>query len=470
MQKKYFLVIILVIGAALRFYDVEKEDIWLDESISIRFSDRSFMGTIAEDSKDNTPPTFDLFLNFWIRMFGKTALAVRSLSVVIGIISIYLIYIFSKELFGENVALISGLLLSISPFAINYSQEARSYSLLMLVSTCSMYFYVKILKESRNITALLHIFFTLLGLYTHVFGIFIPIIQNIHFFLSTHRKKKHSSKKWLLSQAIILLLYLPWIVIMADRFETFRDSTGKWIDRATFFGPGQQALFYTFYDFSGNSILAAIFFLSTFIYVVKYKSKDNLLLVWLFLPILTVFVFSKFFTPVYVTRYFISSLVPFLIICAKAILEIQGNTFRIIILLVVVLSSLYVNAVQYYEINKNEWSSAASHIMDERSLTEPMVVGPMYAVNPLLYYYNYDCLISDEGPYNCAEKINIYPLNMTEPILNKIIQAESFWVVITEPSFDENVQIFLHEINASSRQISKKHFLKGITLYHFNSS
>jgi len=57
--------------------------------------------------------------------FDRSEAALRSLSLLAGLISIYLLYLLGRALLGAGVGLISAALLALSPFALYYSQEAR---------------------------------------------------------------------------------------------------------------------------------------------------------------------------------------------------------------------------------------------------------------------------------------------------------------------------------------------------------
>ena len=73
-------------------------------------------------------------VDFIFKVFGYTTFVARLFSAILGILSIYGINILGKELINKKVGLISALILTINPFHLYFSQEARPYILLFLFS------------------------------------------------------------------------------------------------------------------------------------------------------------------------------------------------------------------------------------------------------------------------------------------------------------------------------------------------
>jgi uncharacterized membrane protein len=90
-------------------------------------------------------------LHFWMLLFGQSEIAVRALSACLGIISVLLIYKVGRELYNRKIGLIASLLMTISTFAIYSSQEARQYSLLLLLTLLSFLFFIRIIKADKNL-------------------------------------------------------------------------------------------------------------------------------------------------------------------------------------------------------------------------------------------------------------------------------------------------------------------------------
>ena len=101
----------------------------------------------AITSGEQMPPLYFYTVYFLFKLFGYTTLVVRSYSAVLGIISLYALYILGKELISKEVGLMASLLLSINYFHLFHSQESRPYIFLLVFATLAFYRLVLYLKN-----------------------------------------------------------------------------------------------------------------------------------------------------------------------------------------------------------------------------------------------------------------------------------------------------------------------------------
>jgi uncharacterized membrane protein len=109
-------------------------------------------------------------------MSGFDALALerckgRLLSVVFGTVAIPAVYGLAKLLFDRETALVSALLLAVSQLSIQYSQEARAYAQLLLLTIAASYFFLRALKERRSLFWQFFVASAVLVGCTHYFGL-----------------------------------------------------------------------------------------------------------------------------------------------------------------------------------------------------------------------------------------------------------------------------------------------------------
>ena len=62
------------------------------------------------------------YVNFWIRIFGTTPLAIRMPPAISGVLAIPALYLFARQVSGKRVAIISSFLLAVSHAAIHFSR------------------------------------------------------------------------------------------------------------------------------------------------------------------------------------------------------------------------------------------------------------------------------------------------------------------------------------------------------------
>src|SRR3954451_10432361 len=126
---------IALAGAALRFATLSTQSFWLDEAIAINSARLDLCGMIASlGGTERTPPFYFLLLDGWMRVFGDSEAAVRSLSAVVGTATIVVAFEIGRRLATARAGLVLAALVAFNPLLVWFSQEARPYMLLVLLS------------------------------------------------------------------------------------------------------------------------------------------------------------------------------------------------------------------------------------------------------------------------------------------------------------------------------------------------
>jgi predicted membrane-bound mannosyltransferase len=134
-------------GLALRVIRLDMQPLWWDEGYSVFFATRDFGTMLDRTARDIHPPLYYALLQYWMMPFGKSQVALRLFSVLIGVLAIPLLYVLARRLFPKpRIALISALILAIAPLHIYYSQEIRMYGLVTLLGLASIYLFVILLE------------------------------------------------------------------------------------------------------------------------------------------------------------------------------------------------------------------------------------------------------------------------------------------------------------------------------------
>jgi mannosyltransferase len=127
------------LGAALRFYGLGRQGFWFDEAntaLLVRFSPGKMLGLIPQS--ESTPPLYYFLAWVWSRVFGHEEAGLRSLSALAGVLVIPVAYGAAAKLVSPRAGVICAALTACNPFLIWYSQEARSYELLVLLTAVSL--------------------------------------------------------------------------------------------------------------------------------------------------------------------------------------------------------------------------------------------------------------------------------------------------------------------------------------------
>src|SRR5512134_2915859 len=107
MQERIFnakVTAILVLALGVRLLGIATRPIWYDEAFSILFSEKGLSamlyGTLAPTgigSADIHPLGYYTSLWLWMKLFGGSLVAARALSILAGLVSVYLIYLIALE-------------------------------------------------------------------------------------------------------------------------------------------------------------------------------------------------------------------------------------------------------------------------------------------------------------------------------------------------------------------------------------
>src|SRR5207248_10770349 len=94
-------------------------------------------------------PLYTLLLHFWLMLAGTSEAAVRLLPLIFGVATIPLMYEFGRRLGRPTLGLLGAGLLTISPFHIWHSQDAKMYTLVVFVTLLSTTLYLTALDRDR---------------------------------------------------------------------------------------------------------------------------------------------------------------------------------------------------------------------------------------------------------------------------------------------------------------------------------
>jgi len=161
------------------------------------------------------PPFYYVLLHFWVLLFGDSEFSLRFLSATLGSVSIFAIYALGKLLFNKRTGIIAALIIAVSVFHIQFSQEARGYTLSVLLTIISFYSLIKLTARMSISSTVIYLVSSILIIYTHYYGLFVLVAQNIFcltLFLKHRKTGKISIKQWTILQLIVILAFIPGLL------------------------------------------------------------------------------------------------------------------------------------------------------------------------------------------------------------------------------------------------------------------
>ncbi len=177
------------VAAALRFYGIGHQGFWFDEANTaqlVRFTPGKMIGLIPQS--ESTPPLYYCVAWVWARLWGDSEAGLRSLSAVAGVLVVPVAYAAGARLMTRRAGLIAAALTACSPLLIWYSQEARSYSLLVLLTGLSLLAFVHARETPTSRIVTLWVLASALALATHYFAA-VAVAPEAAWLLAEHRRR-----------------------------------------------------------------------------------------------------------------------------------------------------------------------------------------------------------------------------------------------------------------------------------------
>ena len=129
--------LLLTVALVLRVPSISRESLWIDEGWSLWFAQLKQIEIWGDASRiELHPPLYYALLHFWVRAFGTSDVALRSLSTVLNLLTVPVVYGIGRWTAGKRVGLLAGVLFGLTFGQLQYAHEARMYSLLVLAIAC----------------------------------------------------------------------------------------------------------------------------------------------------------------------------------------------------------------------------------------------------------------------------------------------------------------------------------------------
>ena len=144
----WVLAFLIAIGAAMRFASLSEQSFHHDEVITVaRILPGGFIDMLkAVKEYESNPPLYYTLAWGWTKAFGTGEFGLRSLSACFGLATVPVAYCVGAELSSRRAGLIAAALVAVNPMLIWYSQEARSYAVLVFFCAVSLLFLVRALR------------------------------------------------------------------------------------------------------------------------------------------------------------------------------------------------------------------------------------------------------------------------------------------------------------------------------------
>jgi mannosyltransferase len=356
-----------------------------------------------------------------------------------GVAAIPAIYILGKTLFGTKVGRTAAILCCFHVFLIQYSQEARAYSLLVLLAVLSSLSFVRGLQGGALKDWAAYILLSSLMVYAQVFGSLVLVSQ----WLSAILVRKKIPWQRFLGSAILIgvtVAPLPYcLLFVSDRTQL------AWLSKPT---GGDITRFIL--QMTGEGGFPLVVMYATLLAIAlasafkggPFSNSDErwnfvLLMSWLFLPAVVLWLISLR-RPVFHARFLIICVPPLLLMGSYALAWIRSRTLFAAALAVLLLFSLD-GDLDYFRSRSDiaqtdDWRDATRYILSQTHAEDAIVL--TYSEEKLAFdYYRRQFGMTEFAVHEFPEGSNYElltrrPWRPERPLLDRIAQSYTrVWVV-----------------------------------------
>lgn len=181
---------IVLLAAALRFSTLATQSVWFDEAATwelMRLPLGEMLGQLPD--KESNPPLYYVLEWLWTRAFGDGEWGLRSLSALLGTLTVPIAYGIGRRIGGVRAGLATAALIAVNPLLVWFSQEARSYELVVFLSAASLLLFLRALDDERPRVLAWWAVASALALGSHYFAAFV-LAPQVAWLLWRHPRRR----------------------------------------------------------------------------------------------------------------------------------------------------------------------------------------------------------------------------------------------------------------------------------------
>jgi len=194
-----------LLAAVLRFATLGVQSYHHDEIVTASrvLRDGFWHAMDAVGFSESAPPLYYALAWVWTQLTGTGEVGLRSLSALAGVATVPVAYLLGAELRERRAGIAAAALVAVNPMLLWYSQEARGYTLLSLLTAVAALYFVRALTSSSRRDVTLWGIASALALATHYFAIFPLAIEAV--WLLRRRGREVARGLWIVAAAGLLL-------------------------------------------------------------------------------------------------------------------------------------------------------------------------------------------------------------------------------------------------------------------------
>ncbi|MDQ6750970.1 MAG: glycosyltransferase family 39 protein, partial [Actinomycetota bacterium] len=209
-----------VAAAVLRFSTLGVQSYWYNEAATVVLVKLGFGDMLSRIPRmEGNPPLYYVLAWVWARVFGAGEVGMRSLSALAGTAMVPAVYAAGARLGGRRTGLAIAALAAFSPLLVWFSQEARPYILLSLLTAVAFVFFLRALEDDRRRDVAWWAGLSMLALATHYFALLVIAPQALWLLWRCRRRGPI-----LIGSAAILAVAAALLPLALDQREPAKTS------------------------------------------------------------------------------------------------------------------------------------------------------------------------------------------------------------------------------------------------------
>jgi hypothetical protein len=273
---------------------------------------------------------------------------------------------------------------------VRYAQEARSYSLYVLLTACSCLFFLLALEQPSRRNTVGYVISSTLAAYSHLFALLVIAAQWLSIYLA--KSKIRPSRGLFRALKVLSVLLLPLAIFVIIRGA----GPISWIPRPEWSTLHEFGLFLTG---NGGDLLLALYIAGAVFgfFDVGHGSEvantsagwpSVFTTVWLLFPIVVTLGFSLL-RPVFLARYLLACVTPAVLLASAGVSRLRPRWMATLLLLVMLGLSLR-GTFRYYradfDLQREDWRNATQELLAKARPGDGILFHSAQARMPFEYY------------------------------------------------------------------------------------
>lgn len=368
--ERLLIIIIMIVATFSRFWHFASIPFMHDEFSAIF---RTWYNSVSEvieigvKQNDSHPAGVQLFLYFWIKLFGLSEPVLKLPFTLLGTASVFMVWLVARKWFNINTALFTAAIMAVTQYFIYYSQLARPYAPGLFFSLATAWFWTKVVFDNnpKKQDWLWFVLLMAINNYIHAFTLFFDLLVAATGLLFVKGKRL---RLYLLAGLAILLLYLPGISVFLAQLG--RGDIGGWLSKPK---PDFLLTFIQYVFHFSNWFLATVVTIVLYLSIKYYahsgkKNKFRWIgLGWFLVTFLVAYLYSLWRSPIiqYSTLLFVF---PFLLMVFFSFFDKMPNGTRWLSLALILFTGLFtliVNRQHYVEMYRQGFDQIPAHVIND---------------------------------------------------------------------------------------------------------